>query len=262
VDVGGVEGRLAIHRYHPVTGEGASVIVSRKHSHGELGVAVFACVLARQEAASVGRNDILRWNRQFEEPVKLRPFLALETLRSNQGATSKRAKLRLRQAQEKRDIHLRQDGGATVPGWPPRGIKWLPKAFGTKMEKRKADIGLGSPTTGNNSPIGAEAESKISILSEKRSTELTLLGKIADDQKQQWLLRRDPKRGMSLVWAQRAHALKPACPFRGCRGDNLVLHLFLAKLWSAAACCRFVSGQLAGWGHAGSEIAASELAAC
>jgi hypothetical protein len=47
----------------------------------------------------------------------------------------------------------------------------------------------------------------------------------------------------------RTHPLEPARPFRGCRGDNLILHLRIAQLWSAAACWRFVAGQLAGRGY-------------
>jgi hypothetical protein len=56
-----------------------------------------------------------------------------------------------------------------------------------------------------------------------------------------------PKRVARLQRRQpRTHLFKPARPLRGCRGDNLIVHLPMAQLWSAAACCRFVAGQLAG----------------
>ena len=63
----------------------------------------------------------------------------------------------------------------------------------------------------------------------------------------QWRSLKPPKRRTRLQRRQpRTHPLEPARPFRGCRGDNLILHLRIAQLWSAAACCRFLAGQLAG----------------
>ena len=66
-DVCGVEGCLAIQRYHPVTGEGAGVIVSREHTQGERAKLWSAALRTRRDSP---------WPSRFtlgQTPLGMRP---------------------------------------------------------------------------------------------------------------------------------------------------------------------------------------------
>jgi hypothetical protein len=91
----------------------------------------------------------------------------------------------------------------------------LPEAFRLEVVKREIYIRLGLPAGCDNPPIGAVAESQITIFSEKRAVELALFHNIADDEEQKRFLWRVPERRMRFVGTQRIQPLKPPCPFGG-----------------------------------------------
>ena len=78
MDVGGIEGGLAVQPDHPVVCQGTRVIVSRKHPYGEFGVALTLGLPGRYKAADINCNYVVGWNWERDKAVKLGPFLRLK----------------------------------------------------------------------------------------------------------------------------------------------------------------------------------------